>query len=316
MNLVCPYTKKKLRLKKIKKKKFLFAGLKKYIITDGIYDFRKKISVKINHTKKFYDLRAQAYEDNLYMTFKTHNVNEIKERKSFIKKLNIKKHSKVLDLACGTGRDSSLIASQLGSKGYLAMQDISSNMLSIGKKKIEKLNIKKDFILSEASRIPYPDKFFDAIYSFGGLGEFENIKDSLKEMVRVTKIGGKIVVGDKSVAPWLRKTNYYKILKKTNPQFEEELPILHIPVEARETNLEWVLGQSFYLIDFKVGNGEPKGNFDFAIPGLRGGTYRTRYEGEIEGVSKEAKEKLLKICMKNKISMHEFVSKLILNYEK
>ena len=109
-------------------------------------------------------------------------------------------------------------------------------------------------------------------------------------MVRVTKIGGKIVVGDESVAPWLRKTNYYKILKKTNPQFEEELPILHMPVEARETNLEWVLGQSFYLIDFKVGNGEPKGNFDFVIPGLRGGTYRTRHEGEIEGVSKKQKK--------------------------
>jgi len=250
------------------------------------------------------------------MTFKTHNVNETKERKRYIKKLNIKKNSKVLDLACGTGRDSSHIANQLGPKGYLVMQDISSNMLGIGKKKIERLNIKKNYILSEASRIPYPDKFFDAVYSFGGLGEFENIQESLKEMVRVTKIGGKIVVGDESVAPWLRKTNYYKILKKTNPQFEEELPILHMPVEARETNLEWVLGQSFYLIDFKVGNGEPKGNFDFVIPGLRGGTYRTRHEGEIEGVSKKAKEKLLTICKKNKISMHEFVSKLILNYEK
>lgn len=316
MNLVCPYTKKKLKSKKVGGKKFLIAGLKKYIITNGIYDFRKKISVKINDTKKFYDLRAQAYEDNLYMTFKTHNVNETKERKRYIKKLNIKKNSKVLDLACGTGRDSSHIANQLGPKGYLVMQDISSNMLSIGKKKIEKLNIKKNYILSEASRIPYPDKFFDAVYSFGGLGEFENIKESLKEMVRVTKIGGKIVVGDESVAPWLRKTNYYKILKKTNPQFEEDLPILHMPVEARETNLEWVLGQSFYLIDFKVGNGEPKGNFDFVIPGLRGGTYRTRHEGEIEGVSEKAKEKLLKICKKNKISMHEFVSKLILNYEK
>jgi len=316
MNLVCPYTKKKLKSKKIGKKKFLVAGLKKYIIYNGIYDFRKKISVKINDTKKFYDLRAQAYEDNLYMTFKTHNVNEIKERKRFIKKLNIKKDSKVLDLACGTGRDSSLIANQLGPKGYLAMQDISSNMLRIGKKKIEKLNIKKNYILSEASRIPYPDKFFDAVYSFGGLGEFENIKESLKEMVRVTKIGGKIVVGDESVAPWLRKTNYFKILKKTNPQFEEDLPMLLMPVEARETNLEWVLGQSFYLIDFKVGNGEPKGNFDFVIPGLRGGTYRTRHEGEIEGVSKKAKERLLTICKKNNISMHEFVSELILNNEK
>ena len=85
MNLICPYTKKKLKSKKIGKKKFLIAGSKKYIITNGIYDFRKKISVKINDTKKFYDLRAQAYEDNLYMTFKTHNVNEIKKEKDSLK---------------------------------------------------------------------------------------------------------------------------------------------------------------------------------------------------------------------------------------
>ena len=58
-----------------------------------------------------------------------------------------------------------------------------------------------------------------------------------------------------------------------------------IPLEARNTKIEWVLGQSFYLIDFEIGKGEPTGNFDFKIPGLRGGTYRTRYEGQIEGVS-------------------------------
>lgn len=316
MNLVCPYTKKKLKLKIHRKNKFLISNSKKYKIIDNIFDFRKIISKKIENTKLFYDFRAQSYEDNLYMTFKTHNVDENKERKKFIKKLNLRKNSKVLDLACGTGRDSALIAEQLNSKGYLAMQDISKNMIDICKKKIDKFKFKKKYILSEASRIPYPDNFFDSVYSFGGLGEFDDIKASLKEMVRVTKVGGKIVVGDESVAPWLRKTNYYKILKKTNPQFEEELPLLMIPEEARNTSLEWVLGQSFYLIDFVVGKGEPSGNFDFIIPGLRGGTYRTRFEGEIEGVSKKAKEKLLDICKNNNLSMHQFVSDLILKYEK
>lgn len=316
MDLVCPYTKKKLKLKKIRKNKFLVSSSKKYSITNNILDFRKKISKKIKKTKLFYDLRAQAYEDNLFMTFKTHNVDENKERKRYIKKLNLKKDSRILDLACGTGRDSALIAEQLGSKGYLAMQDISQNMINICKKKIDKFKVKKKYILSEASKIPYPDDFFDCIYSFGGLGEFDNIMESLKEMVRVTKVDGKIVVGDESVAPWLRNTEYYKILKKTNPQFEEELPLLMIPKEARNTNLEWVLGQSFYLIDFIVGKGEPSGNFDFIIPGLRGGTYRTRFEGEIEGISKKAKKRLLNICKSNNISMHQFVSDLILNHEK
>jgi hypothetical protein len=90
MNLVCPYTKKKLKLKIYKKNKFLISNSKKYKVIDNIFDFRKGISKKIENTKLFYDFRAQAYEDNLYMTFKTHNVNENKERKRFIKKLNLK----------------------------------------------------------------------------------------------------------------------------------------------------------------------------------------------------------------------------------
>ena len=72
----------------------------------------EKNFVKINDTKKFYDLRAQAYEDNLYMTFKTHNVNETKERKRYIKKLNIKKF-KSFRSRMWDGR-SSHIANQLG----------------------------------------------------------------------------------------------------------------------------------------------------------------------------------------------------------
>jgi len=315
MKIICPISKTILKKKKTKNKIFFCSKSNKYEVTNGIINFLKRINSKTKGVKTFYDLRAQAYEDNLYMTFKTHNVNEVSERNRFINKLNLKKQSKVLDLACGTGRDSFLIAKRLGSKGYLAMQDISRNMLSICKKKIDKFNFEKEYILSEASRIPYKDNFFDAIYSFGGLGEFENIAASLNEMVRVTKLGGKIVVGDESVAPWLRETNYYNILKKTNPQFKEKTPIEMIPLEARNTKIEWVLGQSFYLIDFEIGKGEPTGNFDFKIPGLRGGTYRTRYEGQIEGVSKTAKQKLIELCKRKNISMHDFVSKLILKYE-
>jgi SAM-dependent methyltransferase len=159
--------------------------------------------------------------------------------------------------------------------------------------------------------LPFPDNYFNAVYSFGGLGEFSNITKSLKEMARVTKVGGKIVVGDESIPPWLRDTEFAKILSTTNAQFLAPLPLKNMPVEARDVCLRWVIGGVFYLVDFKVGKGEPDANFDFEIPGPRGGTYRTRYEGALEGVTKDAKELAYKAIQKKGISMHKWLDEVV-----
>ena len=72
----------------------------------------------------------------------------------------------------------------------------------------------------------------------------------------------------------------------------------------------------FYLIDFVVGEGEPKANYDFNIPGERGGTLRTRYEGKLEGVSPSTKEIVLRKARKEGLSVHEWLEKVINNYVK
>ena len=217
----------------------------------------------------------------------------------------------VLDLASGTGRDSEIIAQRIGGNGELFCQDISSDMLRRCVSRLKPFSINKYFALSNACYLPFPDNFFNAVYSFGGLGEFSDITKSLKEMVRVTKAGGKIVVGDESIPPWLRETQFAKILSTTNPQFLAPLPLEHMPVEARDVCLRWVIGGVFYLIDFKVGEGEPDANFDFEIPGPRGGTYRTRYEGTLEVVTKNAKELAYKAIQKKGISMHKWLDEVV-----
>ncbi len=98
---------------------------------------------------------------------------------------------------------------------------------------------------------------------------------------------------------------------KTNPMFEEDLPLVDMPIEARNVNLSWVLGNTFYLIDFEVGVGEPTANFDFTIPGIRGGTYRTRYEGQLEGVRPEVKEKAWEFVKSKGLSMHDWLNEII-----
>lgn len=262
-------------------------------------------------TYEFYENRAEVYDKYLYQTFKTHNENELEVRNSFIDKLKMTRSSRVLEVACGTGRDSEIIAGRLNENGQIVLQDISPSMLKYCESKLSSFGINKQFIISNAAYLPFPDRYFDCVYSFGGLGEFPEIAKSLKEMVRVTKIGGKIVVGDESMPPWLRDTYFSMVLSTTNPQFEAEVPLKHLPVDARKLNLQWVIGGVFYLIDFEVGDGEPTGNFDYEVEGVRGGTLRTRYEGQLEGVTKEAKELAYKAAGLQKKTMHRWLDEIV-----
>jgi len=320
MNLskyVCPETLKPLYNfidEKTGKLHYLETGEgKKYFITHGIPNliYPPVLAKSDEKARNFYEGRADDYDKYLHLTFKTHHEDEQVVRNFFVDLLALKKGDRVLDLACGTGRDSEIIALRIGGDGELFCQDISSDMLRRCISRLEQFQVKKYFALSNACYLPFPDNYFNAVYSFGGLGEFSDITKSLKEMVRVTKVKGKIVVGDESIPPWLKDTTFAKILTTTNPQFSAQLPLEHMPVEARDVCLRWVIGGVFYLIDFRVGKGEPDANFDFVIPGPRGGTYRTRYEGKLEGVTPEAKELAYKAIQKKGISMHKWLDEVV-----
>ena len=250
------------------------------------------------------------------LTFLTHDENEYNSRSYFIDHLNLEKDSNVLEIASGSGRDSEIIADRLSNEGSLFLYDISPEMTKRAKNKLKEKDCKISYSLGDASILPFKNNVFDAVYSFGGLGEFDDIKKSLKEMVRVCKSGGKIVVGDESMPVWLRDTYFAKVLTETNKQFLEDLPLKNIPIEARKVRVQWVIGGVFYLIDFVVGEGEPKANYDFNIPGERGGTLRTRYEGKLEGVSPSTKEMVLSKARKEGLSVHEWLEKVINNYVK
>lgn len=285
----------------------------RFAITDGVPNFieQASLSEKARSVVNFYDGRSETYDQYLHLTFYTHGEDENKVRNGFIDLLALKPDSKVLEVAAGSGRDSEIIAGRLSSQGRLFLQDISAGMLGKARQRMKGSPVPVSYALADACALPYPDRSFDCVYSFGGLGEFPDIRKALAEMVRVCKPGGKIVVGDESIPVWLRNTEFAKILSTTNPQFMAPLPLEQMPVEAREVCVRWVIGGVFYLIDFKVGDGAPRANFDYPVPGPRGGTLRTRYEGQLEGVTPEAKELAHKAREKRGLSMHAWLDEVV-----
>lgn len=317
---VCPESRQSLRLEATEEENGeIVSGLlvsddgAEYQIRKGVPDltYPRELSEPDLQARSFYDGRAEAYDRNLHLTFKTHGEDEQEVRNRFVDALELQTSNRVLEVSCGTGRDSEIIAQRLGPNGELCLQDIALGMLERCRQRLAGVSVQTAYCLSNACYLPYPDRYFDAVYSFGGLGEFSDIKRSLAEMVRVSKVGAKVVVGDESMPPWLRETEFAKILVTTNKQFLAKLPLEEMPVEARDVHLQWVIGGVFYLIDFRVGEGEPTADFDFEIPGPRGGNYRSRYLGQLEGVKVETKRLAEEAREKKGLSMHRWLDEVV-----
>ena len=285
----------------------------RFPIIDGIVDlvWPRELGVSERAVVDFYDGRADVYDRYLPLTFITHGEDEDEVRASMVDLLRLKPGASVLEVGAGTGRDSRVIAERLQGSGCFVCQDLTGSMLSRNRDQLKAAGLDAHFSLANGGYLPFQDSTFDAVYQFGGIGEFPDIAAFFKEAARVTKRGGRVVAGDESMPPWLRETEFARILTFTNPQFNAPLPLEHLPVEAREVCLRWLIGGTFYLIDFTVGDGEPKADIDFAIPGVRGGSHRTRFYGQLEGVKPETKALAQEARAKLGVSMHDWLDALV-----
>lgn len=258
-----------------------------------------------------YEERADAYDRYLPLTFSTYGEDEQSVRNAMIDKLDLRSGCVVLETGAGTGRDSEIIAQRLGSNGSFYIQDLSPSFLAKNVERLRGVSTHVEAALANGYYLPFADNSFDACFHFGGINAFGDIKRAFSEMARVTKPGGKVVVGDESMPPWLRESEFGRILMNSNPEFSYPLPLDKLPVEARKTRLEWIIGGVFYVIDFVVGDGEPKADFDFPIPGVRGGTHRTRYYGQLEGITPEAKRLAQQARTRTGKSMHQWLDDVV-----
>ena len=139
--------------------------------------------------ESMFDEIAPAY-DRLNHLF-TLNIDK-KWRKNIVKYLSLRKKDfkTILDLASGTG-DLSIELLNLNPEKIIAA-DISEKMLEI--QKIKANNSKIHLSQCEAQYLPFEDNCFDLVTIGFGVRNFSNLEDSLKEINRVLKKDGSLVV--------------------------------------------------------------------------------------------------------------------------
>ena len=107
--------------------------------------------------------------------------------------------TQVLDVACGTA-DSTIALAKAGVPRVIGV-DISEEMLKVGEKKIDKLNLNSVISLKveDCENLSFNDNTFDAAFIAFGIRNFEDKKKGLKELHRVLKPNGLLLILELSV---------------------------------------------------------------------------------------------------------------------
>jgi SAM-dependent methyltransferase len=260
---------------------------------------------------------ATIHDNALRWVFDTFGTDEPSLRKSLISRLHLSKGETILVTGAGAGNDLPFLAESLEGSGVIYAQDISKQMLMAGVDRYgsqqNALGVEIYFSASDATNLPFGENAFDAAYHFGGLNLFPNIRKGISEMNRVVKPGGRIVISDEGVAPWLKPTELGKMLIKNNPLYVYDAPLSLLPDTARSVSLSWELSNCFYVIEFTVADTLPDINIDVPHIGKRGGSIRSRYLGQLEGVDPSLRDRVYAEAEKQGISRVAYLERLLRN---
>lgn len=116
-------------------------------------------------------------------------------RKEVTKAVAAQPGDRVLDLAAGTGTSSEPIAA---GGAFVVACDFSLGMLTVGHRRNPRLS----FVAGDGLALPFSDESFDAVTISFGLRNVHDRHAGLRELLRVTRPGGRIVVCEFSQPTW------------------------------------------------------------------------------------------------------------------
>ena len=119
---------------------------------------------------------------------------------------NLREGQRVLDIAGGTGDLALAFSKKVGTTGQVVHTDINEAMLRTGRDRLLDAGVILPTTVCDAEKLPFPDGHFDAVSVAFGLRNMTHKDAALREMARVLKPGGKLLVLEFSqVAGPLRK---------------------------------------------------------------------------------------------------------------
>lgn len=167
-------------------------------------------------------------------------------RATAAKRMQVAAGDKVLDLGCGIGGATFLIADITGPDGFVAGVDLSSALIDFARQRAQgRPGI--EFRVGDAGAIAYPDGYFDSARSERVFLYLPDRVGAIREMRRVVKPGGRVCLIDTDIDstaiysknPLLtRKMTSLVAASMPNPNSARELPALSKQAGLKDIRIE------------------------------------------------------------------------------
>lgn len=163
--------------------------------------------------------------------------------------LQVKPGDAVLETSVGTG----LNFKYLPHGAKLSGLDLSPEMLANCQNNLRRWKKDADLYLGNAESLPFADSSFDVVFTCGGFNFFSDRPKALREMIRVAKPGGHLMIEDET-EEYVKST--YEKIPYTSSYYGDRkqpvtVPIDLVPPEMEDIRVEMLKNGKFYAITFR-----------------------------------------------------------------
>ena len=220
-------------------------------VRDGIAAFLKPEDLTGDNGKynKLYENIGGFYDDTqrFFAAFRGLNVDSYFE--NYMSLLEVKPGDSVLETSVGTGLNFKYLPRGVKLSGL----DLSAEMLANCQRNLRRWQMEADLYLCNAESLPFADASFDVVYTCGGLNFFNDRAKALREMIRITKPGGRLMVEDET-EEYVKST--YQKIPYTSSFYNDRkeavtVPIDLVPPEMEDIRVEMLKDGKFYAITFR-----------------------------------------------------------------
>ncbi|MEO1946036.1 MAG: bifunctional demethylmenaquinone methyltransferase/2-methoxy-6-polyprenyl-1,4-benzoquinol methylase UbiE [Methylophilaceae bacterium] len=145
---------------------------------------QQKVGEVFHSVAQKYDIMNDVMSAGMHRLWKRFTVNTS----------GVKAGDSVLDIAGGSGDLSKLFSQKAGPTGRVVLTDINASMLAVGRDNMIDAGLHVPAIQCNAEFLPFADNSFDCVIVSFGLRNMTHKDHALKEMQRVLKVGGRLLV--------------------------------------------------------------------------------------------------------------------------
>lgn len=216
-------------------------------IQDGIPLFVSSVSGSNLKYQTLYDRIAPGYD--LSERFLNWVKGKPDYRQEFLKELEIKPGTRVLEVAVGTGANIPLLPSDIDFFGI----DLSWGMLRKCQRNLHLWNRQAHLFHGEAERLPFKVEAFDCVFHAGGINRFNDKVRAIKEMIWVARSGTKIVIVDELEDARAEVHRHAPVSKRNVEPGSENVrcPIDLVPGEMKDVRAREICDGKMYCLSFR-----------------------------------------------------------------